>query len=261
MSFFQSDTAYDNFMGRYSLRLAPRFVDFAGIEPRMSVIDVGAGTGALASELVRRGVNVVAVDPAPPFVASLQQRLPSIAVHAAPAENLPWPDERFDAALAQLVVTFMDDAPAGITEMRRVVRRGGTVAVCMWDRDGMEMLAAVNRTQAAVDPSHPTPEERTLYRSRETLESLVGAGAQTELLEVESEYAGFDELWSTVADGAGPAGVWAKSLDDAQRAAAKEELHRQVGSPSRAFTLTGRAWAVRATRVLGRSCARRPCRS
>jgi hypothetical protein len=143
----------------------------------------------------------------------------------------------------------MSDAPAGVAEMRRVVRPGGVVAVCMWDRDGMEMLAAVNRTQRALDPSHPTPEERTLYRSRETLESLVGAGAQTELLEVESEYAGFDELWSTVADGAGPAGVWAKSLDDAQRAAAKEELHRQVGSPSGAFTLTGRAWAVRATRV------------
>src|SRR3954471_16180303 len=197
MSFFQSDTAYDNFMGRYSMRLALKFADFAGIEQGMSVIDVGAGTGALAAELVRRGVNVVAADPAPPFVASLQQRLPSIAVHAAPAENLPWPDERFDAALAQLVVTFMEDAPAGVAEMRRVVRPGGTVAVCMWDRDGMEMLGAVNRPQRALDPSQETPEQRTLYRSRETLEALVGDGAQTELLEVESDYAGFEELWST----------------------------------------------------------------
>ena len=119
----------------------------------------------------------------------------------------------------------------------------------MWDRDGMEMLGAVNRTQRALDPSQQTPEQRTLYRSRETLEALVGEGARSELLEVESDYAGFEELWSTVVDGAGPAGVWAKSLDDAQRAAAREELYSQVGSPSGAFTLTGRAWAVRTTRA------------
>jgi ubiquinone/menaquinone biosynthesis C-methylase UbiE len=244
-----SEQSYDSFMGRYSAPLGPLFADFAGVEAAQRVLDVGAGTGALTGELARREAQVSAVEPAPMFVAALRSRFPAVDVRQGGAEDLPWPDASFDAALAQLVVTFMSDAPAGVAEMRRVVRPGGVVAVCMWDRDGMEMLAAVNRTQRALDPSHPTPEERTLYRSRETLESLVGAGAQTELLEVESEYAGFDELWSTVADGAGPAGVWAKSLDDAQRAAAREELHRQVGSPSGAFTLTGRAWAVRATRV------------
>jgi ubiquinone/menaquinone biosynthesis C-methylase UbiE len=242
-----SEAAYDKFMGRYSVRLAPVFADFAGIEAGQRVLDVGAGTGALAAELARRDLDVAAVEPAPTFVAALRARLPSVDVRQAGAEDLPWPDASFDAALAQLVVTFMSDAPAGVAEMRRVVRPGGVVAVCMWDGDGMEMLGAVNRTQRALDPSRPTPEQLTLYRSRETLEGLIGEGAQTELLEVESEYAGFDELWSTVVDGAGPAGVWAKSLDDEQRAAAREEMYRQVGSPTGAFTLTGRAWAVRTT--------------
>jgi SAM-dependent methyltransferase len=244
-----SERAYDSFMGRYSAPLGPLFADFAGVEADQRVLDVGAGTGALTGELARREAQVSAMEPAPMFVAALRSRFPAVDVRQGGAEELPWPDASFDAALAQLVVTFMSDAPAGVAAMRRVVRPGGVVAVCMWDRDGMEMLAAVNRTQQVLDPSQPTPEQRTLYRSRETLESLVGAGAQTALLEVQSEYAGFDELWSTVTDGAGPAGVWAKSLDDVQRAAAKEELHRQVGGPSGAFTLTGRAWAVRATRV------------
>src|SRR6266576_1180459 len=242
-----SEAAYDNFMGRYSVRLAPVFADFARIEAGQRVLDVGAGTGALAAELARRDLDVAAVEPAPTFVAALRARLPSVDVRQAGAEDLPWPDASFDAALAQLVVTFMSDAPAGVAEMRRVVRPGGVVAVCMWDLHGMEMLGAVNRTQRTLDPSQPTPEQRTLYRSRETLEGLIGEGAQTELLEVESEYAGFEELWSTVIDGAGPAGVWAKSLDDEQRAAAREEMYRQVGSPSGAFILTGRAWAVRTT--------------
>jgi SAM-dependent methyltransferase len=242
-----SEAAYDKFMGRYSVRLAPVFADFAGIEAGQRVLDVGAGTGALAAELARRDVHVAAAEPAPSFVAALRSRLPSIDVRQAAAEDLPWPDGSFGAALAQLVVTFMRDAPAGLVEMRRVVRPGGVVAVCMWDRDGMELLGAVNRTQRVLDPSQPTPEQRTLYRSRETLEGLVGEGAQTELLEVESEYPGFEELWSTVVDGAGPACVWAKSLEDEERAAAREEMYRQVGSPSGAFTLTGRAWAVRTT--------------
>ena len=244
-----SEAAYDNFMGRYSVRLAPVFADFAGIGAGQRVLDVGAGTGALTAELARLDADVAAAEPAQSFVAALRSRLPSADVRPAEAEDLPWPDASFDAALAQLVVTFMSDAPAGVAEMRRVVRPGGVVAICMWDRDGMEMLAAVSHTQRALDASQPSPEQRTLYRSRETLEGLIGDGAHTELLEVESEYTGFDELWGTVVDGAGPTGVWAKSLDGAQRAAAREELYSQVGSPSGAFTLTGRAWAVRTTRA------------
>jgi hypothetical protein len=136
--------------------------------------------------------------------------------------------------------------------MRRVVRPGGVVAACMWDRHGMDMLAAIHRTQRAVADSGTT-EERTLYRSRDEIEGLfAGAGfidVQTELLEVEREYAGFDELWDALADGAGPAGAWVKALDDKTRERAREELHRQVGEPSGVFTLHGRAWATRATRA------------
>jgi len=244
-----SDTAYDNFMGRFSVRLAPAFADFVGVEAGQRVLDVGAGTGALTSELVRRGADASAADPSPSFVAALHARFPDIGVHEAAAEGLPWPDEVFDAALAQLVLTFMRDAPAGFAEMKRVVRRGGVVAACMWDREGMEMLAAINRTQQALDASRPTSEQLTNFRSREEIESLFGTGVEMELLEVEAGYTGFAELWDSVLDGAGPAGAWAASLDDTQRAQARDELHRQVGEPAGAFSLAGRAWAAKVTRA------------
>lgn len=242
-----SDTAYDNFMGRFSVRLAPAFADFAGIVAGQRILDVGAGTGALTSELVRRGAAAAALDPSPPFVAALRGRLPGVDVQEGAAEELPWPDHSFDAALAQLVITFMRDAPAGIAEMKRVVRPGGVVAACMWDREGMEMLAAIHRTQHALDASRPTPEQLTNYRTREEIEGLFGAGVEMELLEVQAGYSGFAELWESVLDGAGPAGVWAASLDDAQRERAREELHRQVGEPDGSFSLVGRAWAARVT--------------
>ncbi len=243
-----SDAAYDNFMGRFSVPLAPVFADFAGVAPGQHVLDVGAGTGALTMELARRGATAVAADPSPPFVIALRRRFPDVEVQEAPAEDLPWPDASFDAALAQLVVTFMRDAPAGVAEMHRVVRPGGVVAVCMWDRDGMEMLGAVNRTQRALDPSRPTPEQLTNYRTREEIERLMGGGAEMEMLEVDAGYVGFDELWESIADGAGPAGQWAKSLDTEQQREARAELYRQVGEPEGPFTLRGRAWAARITR-------------
>src|SRR5690349_15833575 len=124
---FESDTAYDAFMGRYSRRLAPVFADFAGLAAGSSVADVGAGPGALAVELVARGLQVAAAEPAPQFVDANRERLPQVDAHVAPAEELPWNDESFDASLAQLVVAFMRDASAGVREMRRIVRSGGTV--------------------------------------------------------------------------------------------------------------------------------------
>ncbi|MGZ4332707.1 MAG: class I SAM-dependent methyltransferase [Gaiellaceae bacterium] len=251
MALFESDTAYDSFMGRYSRRLAPHFADFAGVEHGMAVADVGAGTGALTSELVQRGAQVAAADPSDAFVAALYERLPEIDVHAAPAEALPWPDETFDAALAQLVVAFMRDAPAGVGEMRRVARVGGTVAVCMWDREGMEMLAAIHRAQRVLASTGPMAEARTLYRTREEIESLFADGfvdVETELLEVEAGYTGFEEFWEALSGGAGPAGAWVVSLGDEERAAAHDEIYRQLGEPPGQFRLRAAAWATRARR-------------
>src|SRR5690349_4655874 len=172
---FSSDLAYDKFMGRFSTRLAPVFADFAGIENGNRVLDVGAGTGALTAELVRRDADVAAVEPSPQFTATLQSRFPEIDARQGAAEDLPWPDDSFDAALAQLVVAFMSDAPAGIAEMRRVVRPGGTIAVCMWLREEMELLAAVNRTQAVISPERSA--DVSPYRSVESARLLLGEDA------------------------------------------------------------------------------------
>jgi ubiquinone/menaquinone biosynthesis C-methylase UbiE len=246
---FESDTAYDAFMGRYSRRLAPVFADFAGLAAGSSVADVGAGTGALAGELVARGLQVAAADPSPQFVDAIRERLPQVDAHVAPAEELPWNDESFDASLAQLVVAFMRDASAGVREMRRIVRSGGTVAVCMWDRQGMELLAAVARAREAL--ASPGQLSDVRYRTREEIESLFGDGfsdVYAELIETDGSYTGFDEFWSALSGGAGPAGAWLATLEGEQREAARTELRRQLGEPDGPFTLRAKAWAVRATR-------------
>jgi SAM-dependent methyltransferase len=227
-------------MGRFSTRLAPLFADFAGVEPHMRALDVGAGTGALTAELVRRDVDAAAAEPSPAFVDALRTRFPGVDVRAAGAEELPWPDDSFDVALAQLVVAFMRDARAGVREMRRV---GGTVAVCMWDRERMDMLSAINRTRDSLGVQR----EDSPYRARGEIEELLGEGAESDLLEVDAGYADFEDFWDALLGGVGPAGAWAAALGDEQRTVARAELFRQLGEPDGPFTMTGRAWAVRVT--------------
>src|SRR5262249_56793631 len=79
---------------------------------------------------------LAAVDPWEPFVAAARERHPGVDVQQARAEELPFPDGAFDSALAQLVIHFMADAPAGVGEMKRVTRDGGVVAACVWDHGG-----------------------------------------------------------------------------------------------------------------------------
>lgn len=236
--------AYDDFMGRYSTRLAPLFADFAGAGSGARVLDVGAGTGALTAELVSRGASVAAADPSPEFVAVLRERFPDVEVHEAPAESLPFGAGEFDLALAQLVVAFVTDAPAAVAEMARVARR---VAVCMWGVAEVDMFAAIDRTTAAIGASRAAEPRR--YRTPQELHDLLAplGPVESSELDVTAGYRDFDEFWQAMDRGVGPAGQWLASLDPQRRERAYEELLRQLGSPSGPFELGARAFAVAVT--------------
>jgi SAM-dependent methyltransferase len=248
--------AYDAFMGRYSRRLAGALADFAGVGGDTRVVDIGCGPGALSEELVRRlgAGRVAAAEPAEAFVAACRRRCPGVDVRLAPAEALPWPDATFDAALAQLVLTFMRDAPAGVREMRRVVRPGGGVAACSWDlRGGMTMLRTFWEAARRVRDDPPdesgmrwnTPDELRELWSLAGLQDVV-----VEAIESEAEYADFDDFWKPFRTGVGPAGAYCARLDEPTRERVREECRRLLGDPTGPFTLSARAWAVRGVRPL-----------
>ncbi len=237
---WNSDAAYDNFMGRFSSRLAPVFADFAGVKAGETVLDVGAGTGMLTQELVRRGAQPAAIEPAPAFAASLRRRFPGLDVREGPAESLPWEDGSFDVALAQLVVAFMDDAPRGVAEMARVAN--GRVAVCMWDLEGQELLRSVMNVRRRMGQDDSEPRR---YRTLAEIEELVGPGAETAALDVEAPYEDFEDYWTSLLGGAGPMGAWVASLDGERKETVRAELVSELGNPSGPFTLKARCWAAR----------------
>jgi SAM-dependent methyltransferase len=247
MIFDVPDDAYDRFMGRYSVRLAPAFAEFAGVHAGQRVLDAGAGTGALTAELLQRGAEVAAAEPSAGFVAGMRSRFPGIEVLEAPAEEMPWPDGFFDAALAQLVMAFVADAPATARELMRLVHPGGVVAVCMWDPNGLDLREPLVAARRAASPGSPDP-QLLRYRSEEELLGLfedAGLGElESALIEVEAEYGGFDDYWAAAAGAVGPDAGWLRALDAEGLTIAREAARAALPS-ARAFTLGARANAVR----------------
>jgi SAM-dependent methyltransferase len=254
--FQASGDLYDRFVGRYSPALGDAMLGFAGVRPGMRVLDVGCGSGALAGRLaeVTGGQRVAAVDPSEPFVEACRRRVPDADVRVASAESLPFDDGSFDLVLSQLVVNFMSDAPAGVSEMARVVKPGGAVASCVWDyADGMRMLRAFWDSARAADPGAPDEGAFMRHATPGELEELWTSagleGVETAPLVAEASYDDFDDLWTPFLAGIGPAGSYTVSLDEQRRAALCDRFRTALGDPAGAFTLTALAWGVRGTRA------------
>ena len=257
MSFTVAADAYDRFMGRYSIPLAPQFAALADVARGQRVLDVGCGPGALTTELVRRlGEDAVAaVDPSEPFVAAARERHPGVHVERALAEHLPFPDREFDAALAQLVVHFMTDAVAGLREMARVTRKDGVVAACVWDHAGGQGPLSVYWDTAG-ELDHDVEGESELAGAREGhLTELFEAAGLHEIeethLAVSVEHRSFEDWWEPFTLGVGPAGAYAAGLDPTRQTELRERCRERL--PAAPFVVTAIAWAAR-----GLASARQP---
>lgn len=241
--------AYDAFMGRYSGLLAPQMADLAGIAAGQRVIDVGCGPGALTSELARRlgADHVAAVDPSVSFVEAAKQRHPGVDVRQASAEALPFPDAAFDAAVAQLVVHFMADPVGGLREMRRVARRGGVVAACVWDHAGAKgPLGRFWEAASALDPAVVDESDLAGAREGHLAELFAAAGLgeiRSSTVVSHVEHPSFEAWWEPYTRGVGPAGAYVARLDDEARDRLRAECRKRMGDGP--ITIDAIAWAAR----------------
>jgi ubiquinone/menaquinone biosynthesis C-methylase UbiE len=249
VSFAGSADAYDRFMGRYSVRLAPTFADFAGVGPGQSVLDVGCGPGALTTELVQRvgATAVAAVDPSEQFVTAARDRHPGVDVQRAPAEELPFADDEFDAALAQLVVHFMADPVSGLGEMARVTHADGVVAACVWDHAGGQTpLAPFWDAVHDLDADAMDESQMAGDRDGHLAELLTQIGlreVEQTALPVSVEHATFEDWWQPFTLGVGPAGAYLTSLDPQRQEVLRKRCLERLGPGP--FALESRAWTAR----------------
>jgi SAM-dependent methyltransferase len=249
MSFDVPADAYARFMGRFSEPLAGRFANLAQVRAGQRALDVGCGPGALTSELVERlGAGAVsAVDPSAPFVETIRSRFPEVDIQSGSAEQLPFPDDTFDVTLAQLVVHFMTDPVAGLTEMARVTRPDGLVAACVWDHGGDGgPLATFYRAAHDLDPK--VLDESELAGTHEgDLAALCAAAGLTDIesgsLTVTVGFPTFADWWEPFTLGVGPAGAHVARLDEVQRDVLRSRCQQLL--PLAPFEIAASAWYVR----------------
>jgi demethylmenaquinone methyltransferase / 2-methoxy-6-polyprenyl-1,4-benzoquinol methylase len=131
---------YDRYARLLSFGQDPRWRSFLvsrlPVGPDDVVLDVATGTAAVALELVRRtGCSVVGVDQSPEMLEEARRRLllaaetKQIRLVEASAAELPFEDGSFDGLTAAYLLRYLDDLPAGLEELARVLRPGATAAL------------------------------------------------------------------------------------------------------------------------------------
>jgi ubiquinone/menaquinone biosynthesis C-methylase UbiE len=126
--------AYDRVAARYQFREPARdLVGIVGLSEGGVVLDIGTGTGLVAAA-ARRAVGpagtVVAVDPSIEMIGRARSELAGRVLARVP--GLPFSNESFDAVVAGFAVSHFDSHLAGLSEMARVCRAGGRVAMSAW---------------------------------------------------------------------------------------------------------------------------------
>jgi ubiquinone/menaquinone biosynthesis C-methylase UbiE len=125
---------FDEFTTPEAMRVGEQIVARAGVRSGTRVLDVGAGSGALAVLAARLGGEVTAVDIAPTMIELLRNRaraenLPNLAGQVMDGLALEFADDSFDVSVSLNGVSVFPNLSGGLAEMARVTRPGGRVLV------------------------------------------------------------------------------------------------------------------------------------
>ncbi len=256
---WQAGDRYDRYMGRWSRQVAPRFLDWLGLPDGLDWLDVGCGTGALSSEIVRRcnPKSLIALDPSAGFVATACNALQDSRAEfqVGDAQALALPDASRDVAASALAVNFVPDRQRALAEMKRVTRSGGTVAFYVWDYPGrgIEFMSAFWKAATALDPAAQdlTENNRFPFCTPAGLMDLARSAGLMQIehvpLEVPTVFRDFDDYWEPFTLGAGPAPGYCTNLDPEARQRLKDKLQQSLPiNADGSIHLIARAWAIRA---------------
>lgn len=256
---WQAGDSYDAYMGRWSRRIAPRFLDWLGAAGGLDWLDVGCGTGALSAAILARGdpKSLIAIDPSEGFVARARASLPDARAdfQLGDAQALALPPASRDIVVSALALNFVPDKAKALAEMKRVARPGGTVAFYVWDYPGggIAFMRAFWNAAVALDPAAAdlTEDKRFPYCTPEGLAAMVRGAGLAEVdgapIEVPTVFIDFEDYWRPFTLGAGPAPGYCASLDGERRERLKEKLEATLPrGADGSIVLTARAWALRA---------------
>jgi len=247
--------AYENYMGRWSQKVAPLFLKWLDAQTNKSWVDIGCGTGGL-TELIAttcKTCSIVGVDTVEGFIKIARDRVENAEFHVGSADNLDMPSNSIDYAVSGLVLNFVPDPHAAIKEMVRVVRPGGSVALYVWDYAGHMQIMRYFFDTAVLFDAHSADFDdgikAPICRPLALKEAFVSAGLtdiSVNPLDITTQFDNFDEYWSPFLGGVGSAPKYCVSLNESVRNKIKEAIKEKLPTgPEGEILLAARAWAIR----------------
>jgi SAM-dependent methyltransferase len=254
---WDSGDAYEQYVGRWSRKVAVEFLSWLAPPAGLTWADVGCGTGALTAAILAacEPRSVHGVDSSDGFVSRARERIrdPRARFATGDAARLPWDSAAWDVAASGLVLNFVRDPEAMVREMRRVTRPGGCVAAYVWDyAGGMQMMRHFWDAALAVSPEDTKLDqaERFPLCRPEPLQALFERTGLTSVtvraLDVPTVFESFDDYWRPFLGRTGAAPTYLATVSDETRERIRLELRARLApAPDRPIALTARAWAVR----------------
>jgi SAM-dependent methyltransferase len=204
------------------LRLDPR--------PGERVLDLATGTGWTSRLVAHRGATVVGIDIAGDLLAAARKRAQAEALaieyRLGDAENLPFPDGAFDAAISTCGVMFASRPEAAAGEIARVTRKDGRVALTTWlpDSNLFKMFMVMKPYMAP--PPNPAPPSPFEWGKPERMRQLLDGAFDLRFERGTSFYRepSGEAAWNTFVTGYGPTKSLAASLDEQRRAELRRDF-------------------------------------
>lgn len=255
---WQFGNPYERYVGRWSRRVAPKFLTWLQVPDGQRWLDVGCGTGALSATIIEQCLPalVTGVEPSEGFLNVARQSLPEeVTLYLGNAAAIPLPDRTIDVVVSGLVLNFIPDLRRAFSEITRVAIPGATFAAYVWDyAEKMELMRHFWDAAVALNPDAAKLDEGVRFPlcRPEALHAEVRAAGFCDIevtaIEVETPFASFQDYWEPFLGGQGPAPAYAMSLEESARNKLRDRL--QDSLPVQAdgsLSLVARAWAVRAS--------------
>ena len=254
-----SGDGYELQMGRWSRRLAPLLVGFAGIAGAQRVLDVGCGTGNLSFCLVQNPeiASVTGIDFSPAYIEHAKRHSDDarLSFQVGDACALPFPDASFDHALSMLVLPFIPQPQRAVRELQRITRAGGTVAAATWDTGGgLITYRMLFDTAAMLDPDgHALRAQayaRPMRRPGELARAWRDAGftdVVQDMRTIRMDFTSFADFWAPAEGNDGPIAEYVNALDSEARTQLRSavELAYLEGEQDGARSYAATAWVVK----------------
>lgn len=255
---------YDRLFGRVPQHFSGPLLRAARLKTGQRVLDVATGTGLVAEVIasaIGRSGQLTAIDISRAMLARAEQRLsalPQVVLEMGDAQALPFSDAKFDAVICSLALMLFPEPAHGVSEMHRVLRPGGRVAVSVETTAARSLTTRINAAIGRHVPSRTSAASVYYVLGEECLLRPVLEQAGFSDVEIFQEshafpFPSFDAYFSAIEEGAGSVGAEFMALPFDLQREVKEDIRRELDPLA-----TGGPIAVEVTILFGAGCAHQP---